>query len=217
MESQSNFQEAVYANKVEDIRIMMKNSLLFDRTFNELNEMIELSKNVVGLYDEHDNGALVEDKAKWDDEYMANVMVELMDNFSYERLNHLKEVVRYLRPVQVASPKTSAASSTVSTSSNGTSTETSRQQTVRQETAKSQTYGQQNQQTQTPRPQPRVVGGGHSSSGEDKVIKIAGGAVVGGVAGGAISGIAGGSVIVGALIGAAVGGVAMAVIANGDW
>lgn len=210
------FREAVADNKVRSIRIMMEDSLLVDNTFAEFDEMADLSKHVPGLYDEHDGREFIEDKNAWDDDYMDKLMVQVVNNFSHERLNHLKEVVRYLRPVQAASSKTSAAGSTVSSGSNRTGTETNGQQTVRQETTKSKIDSQQNRQKQNPRPQPKVVGGGHSSSDEEKIMKIAGGAVVGGVAGGAISGVAGGSIVVGALIGAAVGGVAMAVLSNGD-
>lgn len=210
------FKEAVQNHDVMEVRIMIKNSLLFDLSFSEFNEKIKYAQSMLDLYDEHDGEKLIEDKLQWNDEYMDLLMVQVVDNFSHERLDHLKEVVRYLRPVQAASPKTNAASSTVSSGLNRTSTETNGQQTVRQETVKSQTYGQQNRQKQNPRPQPKVVGGGHSSSDEEKIMKIAGGAVVGGVAGGAISGVAGGSIVVGALIGAAVGGVAMAVLSNGD-
>ena len=114
------FRDAVNAGNVRSIRIMMKDSLLVDNTFAEFDEMVELSKNVSGLYDEHDGREFEKDKSAWNEEYMAKIMVQVVYNFSHERLNHLKEVVRYLRPVQAASPKTSAASSTVSNGSNRT-------------------------------------------------------------------------------------------------
>lgn len=54
---------------------------------------------MVGLYDEHDGKELVEDRTLWNDDYMDKVMVKVLSNFSHERIDHLKEVVRYLRPV----------------------------------------------------------------------------------------------------------------------
>lgn len=100
------FHEAVQSGNVRDIRIMMKNSMLIDPTFEELRLMEQAASSMPGLYDAHNNKALCTDPSSWDDDYMNKEMVELMFNFSHERLDHLKEVVRYLRPVaQKASQK----------------------------------------------------------------------------------------------------------------
>ena len=93
------FYEAVKTGDVLSVRIMMKNSLLVDPTFEEFNAMKEAASSMVGLYDEHDGKELVEDHTLWNDEYMNRVMVQVLSNFSHERIDHLKEVVRYLRPV----------------------------------------------------------------------------------------------------------------------
>lgn len=94
------FYEAVSSNNILDIRIMMKNSLLVDLTFSEFEEMEKEAKSVKGLYDEHDGVNFRLDKSLWDDDYMNELMVDVIDNFSPERIKHLKEVVRYLRPVE---------------------------------------------------------------------------------------------------------------------
>jgi hypothetical protein len=61
-----------------------------------------LAKDVKGLYQEHKDGGHFDpldlDVSKWDDDYMNGLMVDVVDNFSHERLNHLKKVVRKLRP-----------------------------------------------------------------------------------------------------------------------
>ena len=77
----------------------MKDSLLVDPTFELFHMMEKATASMVGLYDEHDGKELVEDRNQWNDNYMDRVMVDVIFNFSHERLNHLKEVVRYLRPV----------------------------------------------------------------------------------------------------------------------
>ena len=77
---------------------MMKDSLLFDRTFKDFERMSDYAQNMIGLYDEHDNEELIEDKTEWNDDYMNKLMVDVVWNFSHERLDHLKKVVRYLRP-----------------------------------------------------------------------------------------------------------------------
>lgn len=93
------FYEAVHSGNIRRVRIMMKDSLLIDPTFSEFNAMERAAASVTGLYDEHDGKDLVEDRSLWNDDYMDKVMVKVISNFSHERLDHLKEVVRYLRPV----------------------------------------------------------------------------------------------------------------------
>lgn len=93
------FYEAVQSGNVRRVRIMMQDSLLVDPTFTEFNAMEKAASSMAGLYDEHDGKELIEDSSLWDDDYMDKVMVKVLSNFSHERIDHLKEVVRYLRPV----------------------------------------------------------------------------------------------------------------------
>jgi hypothetical protein len=92
---------AISKGDIKSIRIMMKNSLLVDPTFVEFKEMEKLTQNVSGLYDAHDGRELNDDKSAWNDDYMNKLMVQVIRNFSHERLDHLKEVVKYLRPTRV--------------------------------------------------------------------------------------------------------------------
>lgn len=93
------FYEAIQSGNVRRVRIMMQDSLLVDPTFAEFDAMEEAASSMEGLYDEHDGKELVEDRNLWNDDYMDEVMVKVLSNFSHERIDHLKEVVRYLRPV----------------------------------------------------------------------------------------------------------------------
>ena len=93
------FHQTVESNNIRRIRIMMKNSLLVDPSFKEFHEMEKATRGVKGLWDEHDGGKeFITDKSKWNNDYMNEVMVKVVSNFSHERINHLKEVVRYLMP-----------------------------------------------------------------------------------------------------------------------
>ena len=93
------FHQAVESNNIRRIRIMMKNSLLVDPSFKEFHEMEKATRGVKGFWDEHDGGKeFITDKSKWNNDYMDKVMVKVVSNFSHERINHLKEVVRYLIP-----------------------------------------------------------------------------------------------------------------------
>ena len=93
------FTDAVASGDIRGIRIMMKDSLLVDLTSHDFNEMSRLAAKVSGLYDAHDGRMFIEDSSAWNDDYMNKLMVQVVGNFSHECLSHLKEVVRYLRPI----------------------------------------------------------------------------------------------------------------------
>lgn len=109
------FYEAMQSGNVVRVRIMMKNSLLSDPSFAEFSEMERAAASMAGLYDQYDGGELISDKSQWTNSYMDKLMVKLISNFSPERINHLKEVVRYLVPVPERTPQ----SHDYSASSNG--------------------------------------------------------------------------------------------------
>lgn len=93
-----NFRNAVNENNIVRVRIMMKDSLLTDTSFKEFQEMQNIAKDVVGLYDVHDGKIFEQDKIKWNDDYLSQQMVQVLNNFSKERIEHLKQVVKYLKP-----------------------------------------------------------------------------------------------------------------------
>lgn len=93
------FKEAVREGNITRIRIMMKNSLLVDPTFVRFKEMEKAAQSVPGLYDKHDGRIFIEDENSWTDDYMNRLMVQVVGNFSHERVEHLKKVVQKLRPV----------------------------------------------------------------------------------------------------------------------
>lgn len=100
------FYEAVNSSNVRRVRIMMKNSLLVDPTFDEFYEMEKAASSMEDLYDEHDGKEFIEDRSQWNDGYMDKIMVKVLSNFSHERIEHIKDVVRYLRPMaKKAAPK----------------------------------------------------------------------------------------------------------------
>ena len=75
----------------------MKDSLILDRTFKQFNAM---EKNVVKelpeIYVDHDGRELKMDKKDWTDDYLNLLLVQVVGNFSHERVNHLKNVIRYV-------------------------------------------------------------------------------------------------------------------------
>ena len=178
-----SFTDAVASGNVKSIRIMMKDSLLVDLTFHDFNEMSRLAAKIPGLYDTHDGRMFIEDSSAWNDDYMNKLMVQVVGNFSHERLEHLKEVVRYLRPA----PK------------HDVSEQKPHYQTKHHSSVnRSQPWSPMNYQKQK-------AEDAHSG----RIVKIAGGTAIGAVIGGvgaAIIGSATGTVIACAAAGAAAGG-----------
>lgn len=93
------FHEAVASGNVRRVRIMMKDSLLVDLAFHEFDEMVKATESMPNLYDTHDNRVFETNESAWNDDYMNKLMVQIVGNFSKERIEHLKAVVRKLRPV----------------------------------------------------------------------------------------------------------------------
>lgn len=71
----SPFLIAIQNKDIRLIRIMMKDSMLVDPTFNEFNRMTQRVKDIPGMYDDHDGREFENDKSKWDDDYVAREMV----------------------------------------------------------------------------------------------------------------------------------------------
>ena len=179
----NTFFEAVKNENIRRIRIMMKDSMLVDPTFKEFNEMEEVASKVSGLYDIHDNREFVADELEWDDTYMDKQMVQLVGNFSHERIEHLKEVIRVLRPVK--STTETANSSTHETHSAG----------VHCSYEEQKRFDQQNNTYKGT----VIVGGAVAGAVVGGVIAAtAGGAVtIGAVAGAVVGGVAASVVIIG--------------------
>ena len=190
------FYKSVSEGNVLRVRIMMKDSLLIDTTFERFNEMEKVSKNMEGLYDLHDGKALILDKSQWTRDYMNLLMVEVLYNFSHERIAHLKDVVRYLYPLPNTSSESKTSSeSRSSTGTHGESYSGSGRKSPSGETA----YQKQKRLDQ--------------ENGSYIGIKVATGAVIGGLALGTVAAITGGSVFGWAAAGAAAGAVAGGVFA----
>ena len=186
-----NFKQAVINKEIRRVRIMMKDSLLVDPSFTDLSVMKKIAKDVIGLYDEHDGAELDYDKSNWTNEYMDKLMVQVVGNFSHERIDHLKQVVRYLIPDYDKKPiNKEVEKSNINKSNNAQNEHTSYQR---------QKYEDQKNG--------RVI---------NRTSKILTGTVVGGIAGGVVASVASGTIIVGVAAGATVAGVTVAIITSGE-
>lgn len=187
-----SFRKASATCDVSGIRIMMKDSLLVDPTFGEFKEMENLAKGVDGLYDPHDGRELNPDKTAWNDDYMNKLMVQVVGNFSHERINHLKDVVFYLRPVAPRSQTSASSRSYTRHESSWRSAEVHHPNSHQQK--------QKNEH--------------NNQTVDNRGIKIATGAIGGGVAGGVAAAVIGTSVFLGCMLGAVSIGIVTAVVTN---
>lgn len=90
------FKEAVTDNNLTRVRIMLKDIMLIDPSLKSFNEMIAYAeKNMSDLYDEHDGEVLFRNPNEWTEEYMNQLMVSIVMNFSKERVEILKKIVQH--------------------------------------------------------------------------------------------------------------------------
>ena len=91
------FIEAVESGKTLRVRIMLKDILLVDPTAAKFDEMEAYASSVLGnIYDEHDGETLNYDVTGWNEDYLNEQMVAVVNNFSKERIELLKGMVRYI-------------------------------------------------------------------------------------------------------------------------
>lgn len=93
MSLDKEFLDAINEKDTLMARIMMKDSMVYDPTFRTLNEMLPVAeRNLSDLYDAHDGERFITDKSQWTKSYMDEQMVKLLDNFSKERIQLLKNI-----------------------------------------------------------------------------------------------------------------------------
>lgn len=91
------FIEAVESGKLLRVRIMLKDILLVDPTATKFEEMESYANSKMGdLYDEHNDEKLNYDVTCWDEGYLNEQMVNVVNNFSKERIELLKGMVRHI-------------------------------------------------------------------------------------------------------------------------
>lgn len=96
MKLSNAFYNAVKEGNILRVRIMMTDSLMIDKTFERFNEMERTTKNMKGLYDEHDGKQFVLNRSLRTEKYIDTLMVEVINNFSHERINHIKDTITYI-------------------------------------------------------------------------------------------------------------------------
>lgn len=91
------FKEAVGSGKKTRVRIMLKDIMLVDPTMKQFDEMLDYAKSKISdLFDEHNGDALKYDRKDWNESYLNNQMVAVVNNFSKERVELLRNMVKYI-------------------------------------------------------------------------------------------------------------------------
>ena len=91
------FRQAVEDKKIIRVRIMLKDSMLVDPTMLQFDEMISFALPLLdNLYDEHDDEILEYDKMQWNENYLNKEMVTVVNNFCKDRIELLRNIVKYL-------------------------------------------------------------------------------------------------------------------------
>lgn len=92
------FREAVSQGNLLRVKIMLKDSLLVDTSFNQFNEMLNYAEQELGgiwVSDEEDNDVFSQSP-----EELNTILAGLVNNFSKRRVIHLKEMINKLYPSQ---------------------------------------------------------------------------------------------------------------------
>lgn len=91
------FQKMVNEKNTLMVRIMLKDSLVVDPTFVEFDQLLSAAEaGLPELYDVHDGEVLNCNPQSWTKDYMDEQMVQIIDNFSHERLKLLRDICKHL-------------------------------------------------------------------------------------------------------------------------
>lgn len=101
-----DFISAVEDGNALRVKLMLKNSLLIDPTCRDFDQMFSFAnERIKNLTDKHD-GEIFKDSSEWDEEYYNVQTVKIVNNFSGERIDLLKSMVKklYAKKIGDSSP-----------------------------------------------------------------------------------------------------------------
>lgn len=67
-------------------------------SFDKFDENIEYAKNYMDIFENYDRKLFEEEKEKWDEKYLFFEKGKLITNFSKERVEHIKKIIRKIYP-----------------------------------------------------------------------------------------------------------------------
>ena len=89
------FKEIVKNGDKLEIKVSLKNRLLFARDIDSFDEMLGyVRKNDIDIYEKHDNKNFPsEDSEEWNENLLDKEINNLLDNFSKERINNIRKLI----------------------------------------------------------------------------------------------------------------------------
>lgn len=96
------FKNAVSEKNVRLVRIMLNNIMLEDKTLKAYREAsVYAEANMVDLFDEHNNESFEYDTATWTEDTLNQQMVNLVTNYSHERIDFVKSLINHIYAEQI--------------------------------------------------------------------------------------------------------------------
>lgn len=93
----AEFKAAVDSKNLLRTRIMLKDSMVVDPTMEQFDErFLYARKKLHDLLMPHDGAVLENDRSKWTTQLLSMEMVQLINNFSQERLSHARQMVKVI-------------------------------------------------------------------------------------------------------------------------
>ena len=92
------FKEIVKNGDKLEIKVSLKNRLLFARDIDSFDEMLEYVKRKgIDVYEKHDNRSFPsESSGEWNDKLLDKEINDLIDNFSKERIDNIRKLITKL-------------------------------------------------------------------------------------------------------------------------
>ena len=82
---------------ISKIRIVFLDSLDVDPTFEDYKDDFEYCKNIPGVFETHRELKPFEgNSSKWNDDYWIGLKMDMKENYSLKRFNHMREVAKVL-------------------------------------------------------------------------------------------------------------------------
>ncbi len=104
----NEFKENVSSGEVFLVRSALLDSLTDDKSFNKFENEIEYAKRhmeILESFIEDKDNNIKQNPEEWDENYLNLQKVALMDNFSQERIDNLKKVIKKVLPTINTSTK----------------------------------------------------------------------------------------------------------------
>lgn len=97
----NDFKEAVDSGDLLQVYIMLKDSMMLDTSMKLFNERLAYAEsNLDNLFDEHDGEVFDENIDSWTEGYISTESVNLIDNFSKERIKFLQKMIQKVYGVE---------------------------------------------------------------------------------------------------------------------